>query len=58
MFYIILVDGKTGIALLKFKERLVNDPFGGLSSWNDENGEVNPCSWFGVGCVSGQVVSL
>ncbi|XP_010693070.3 probable inactive receptor-like protein kinase At3g56050 [Beta vulgaris subsp. vulgaris] len=47
-----------GISLLKFKERLVNDPFGGLSSWNEENGEVNPCSWFGVGCASGQVVSL
>uniref|UniRef100_A0A803M3X9 Protein kinase domain-containing protein n=1 Tax=Chenopodium quinoa TaxID=63459 RepID=A0A803M3X9_CHEQI len=47
-----------GIALLKFRERVVNDPYKALSSWKEENGEANPCSWFGIGCVGGRVVSL
>lgn len=47
-----------GIALLKFRERVVNDPFGALSNWNEGDGEANPCSWFGIGCVGGHVVSL
>ncbi|XP_021769225.1 probable inactive receptor-like protein kinase At3g56050 isoform X2 [Chenopodium quinoa] len=47
-----------GIALLKFRERVVNDPYKALSSWKEENGEANPCSWFGIGCVGGHVVSL
>lgn len=49
---------KTGIALLKFREKVVNDPYGALTSWKQENGEANPCSWFGIGCVGGHVVSL
>jgi len=50
---------KTGIALLKFRESVVNDPFGALSSWNEEDGETVHCSWFGIECSDdGHVVSL
>uniref|UniRef100_A0A7C9ET65 Protein kinase domain-containing protein n=1 Tax=Opuntia streptacantha TaxID=393608 RepID=A0A7C9ET65_OPUST len=48
-----------GIALLKFRESVVNDPFGALSSWNEEDGETVHCSWFGIECSDdGHVVSL
>lgn len=50
-----------GVALLRFRERVVVDPFGALSSWNDEKGgesESDPCSWFGVECSDGKVVIL
>lgn len=48
-----------GIALLKFRESVVNDPFGGLSSWNEDAGETYHCSWFGIECSDdGHVVSL
>lgn len=47
-----------GITLLKFRERVVNDPFGALSSWNENIGETDYCSWFGIECVDGHVVSL
>ncbi|GAB2299325.1 hypothetical protein Dimus_033400 [Dionaea muscipula] len=47
-----------GIALLKFKERVVIDPFGALSTWNENCAETDPCSWFGVECADGNVVSL
>ncbi|XP_050384986.1 probable inactive receptor-like protein kinase At3g56050 isoform X2 [Argentina anserina] len=47
-----------GLALLRFKERVVSDPFGAFSNWNDEDGEVDPCSWFGVQCSDGKVVVL
>ncbi|KAL5537590.1 hypothetical protein UlMin_043136 [Ulmus minor] len=47
-----------GLALLRFKERVVSDPFGALSDWKYDGGEVNPCSWFGVECSDGQVVVL
>ncbi|BBG98081.1 Leucine-rich repeat protein kinase family protein [Prunus dulcis] len=45
-----------GLALLRFRDRVVSDPFGALSNWNDDDGEVDPCSWFGVECADGKVV--
>lgn len=47
-----------GLALLKFREGVVSDPFGALSTWNENYEEVNPCSWFGVECADGNVVAL
>ncbi|XP_038893218.1 probable inactive receptor-like protein kinase At3g56050 isoform X2 [Benincasa hispida] len=47
-----------GLTLLKFRERVVNDPFGALSNWNDHKEDINPCFWFGVECSDGKVVSL
>lgn len=47
-----------GLALLRFRERVVSDPFGALANWNDAVGVVNPCSWHGVECSDGNVVSL
>ncbi|KAF5736548.1 hypothetical protein HS088_TW14G00692 [Tripterygium wilfordii] len=47
-----------GLALLRVKERIVSDPFGALSNWEEIDGEVNPCSWFGVECSDGKVVVL
>ncbi|XP_071934467.1 probable inactive receptor-like protein kinase At3g56050 isoform X2 [Coffea arabica] len=47
-----------GLALLRFRERVVSDPFGALTNWNDDVGVVNPCSWHGIECSDGNVVSL
>ncbi|KAJ4839625.1 hypothetical protein Tsubulata_049798, partial [Turnera subulata] len=47
-----------GMALLRFKERVVSDPYGALSSWRNGAGVTDPCSWFGVGCSAGKVVAL
>ena len=47
-----------GLALLSLRERVVNDPFGALLNWKDEDGVINPCSWFGVECSDGKVVVL
>ena len=47
-----------GFSLLRFRDRVVNDPFGVLSNWNDDLGGANPCSWFGVNCSKGRVVAL
>ncbi|KAH9615761.1 hypothetical protein KSS87_016158 [Heliosperma pusillum] len=47
-----------GIALLRFKERVVNDPFEALTSWNGNIDETCPCSWFGIQCADGHVISL
>ncbi|CBI25442.3 unnamed protein product, partial [Vitis vinifera] len=45
-----------GLALLRFRERVVSDPFRALANWDD--GELDPCSWFGVECSDGKVVIL
>ena len=45
-----------GFALLRFRERVVSDPFRALANWDD--GELTPCSWFGVECSDGKVVIL
>ncbi|XVF05783.1 hypothetical protein REPUB_Repub05bG0202200 [Reevesia pubescens] len=47
-----------GLALLRFRERVVSDPFGALSNWKENYGEIDPCSWFGVECSDGKVVLL
>ncbi|KAM7527644.1 hypothetical protein LguiB_031054 [Lonicera macranthoides] len=47
-----------GMALLKFRERVVRDPFGALSDWNYSHGESDHCSWFGVECSDGRIVIL
>lgn len=47
-----------GLALLRFRERVESDPFGALLNWKDGDGVENPCTWLGVGCVNGNVVSL
>ncbi|XP_052211261.1 probable inactive receptor-like protein kinase At3g56050 isoform X2 [Diospyros lotus] len=47
-----------GMALLKFRERVVRDPFGALLNWNVHGGDVDPCSWFGVECSDGKVIIL
>ncbi|KAL4610090.1 hypothetical protein ACB092_08G027200 [Castanea dentata] len=47
-----------GLALLRFRESVVRDPFGALLDWNDNEGVVDPCSWFGVECSDGNVVIL
>uniref|UniRef100_A0A5B7AUI3 Protein kinase domain-containing protein n=2 Tax=Davidia involucrata TaxID=16924 RepID=A0A5B7AUI3_DAVIN len=47
-----------GLALLRFKDRVVSDPFGALSNWKDSVGIIDPCSWFGVECSDGNVVVL
>ncbi|KAL7214743.1 hypothetical protein ACSBR1_027013 [Camellia fascicularis] len=46
------------MALLRFRERVVSDPFGALSNWSDDVGVMNPCSWFGVECLDRNVVVL
>ncbi|GAB4824297.1 hypothetical protein Ancab_007183 [Ancistrocladus abbreviatus] len=47
-----------GLALLRFRERVVSDPLNGLSNWKYEDGDSVPCSWFGVECSDGKVVIL
>ncbi|KAG8633798.1 inactive receptor-like serine/threonine-protein kinase At2g40270 isoform X2 [Manihot esculenta] len=47
-----------GLALLKFRENVKRDPFGALSNWNKEDGDIDPCLWFGVECSDEKVVSL
>ncbi|XP_011003691.1 PREDICTED: probable inactive receptor-like protein kinase At3g56050 [Populus euphratica] len=47
-----------GLALLRFRERVERDPFGVLSNWNEKDGDIDPCSWFGVECSDGKVVIL
>ncbi|KAF5752589.1 hypothetical protein HS088_TW01G00504 [Tripterygium wilfordii] len=55
---ILCLSLKEGLALLRLKERVVSDPFGALLNWEEIDGEVNPCSWFGVECSDGKVVVL
>ncbi|KAF8397232.1 hypothetical protein HHK36_016142 [Tetracentron sinense] len=47
-----------GLALLRFREHVVRDPFGALSNWGGNDGEIDPCSWFGVECSDEKVVVL
>ncbi|KAD5962121.1 hypothetical protein E3N88_13594 [Mikania micrantha] len=44
-----------GFYLLRFRDRVVNDPYGALSNWKDDLGVPSPCSWFGVECSNGHV---
>ncbi|KAE8661681.1 Detected protein of confused Function [Hibiscus syriacus] len=47
-----------GLALLRLREKVVNDPFGALSDWKDQDGEIDHCSWFGVECSDGKVIAF
>ncbi|KAK3042909.1 hypothetical protein RJ639_001182 [Escallonia herrerae] len=47
-----------GLALLRFRDRVVSDPFGALSNWNDDVGVIDPCLWHGIKCSEGNVVVL
>ncbi|GAB2286098.1 hypothetical protein Dimus_020522 [Dionaea muscipula] len=47
-----------GLALLRFRERVVRDPFDALSNWTDHDGASDPCSWSGIECSDGSVVTL
>uniref|UniRef100_A0A6M2EIX4 Protein kinase domain-containing protein n=1 Tax=Populus davidiana TaxID=266767 RepID=A0A6M2EIX4_9ROSI len=48
-----------GMALLRLRERIVNDPYGALNSWKMDFGGIDHCSWFGVECShDGKVVVL
>ncbi|XP_030534326.1 probable inactive receptor-like protein kinase At3g56050 [Rhodamnia argentea] len=47
-----------GLALLRVRDKVVSDPFGALRNWNENDGEIDPCSWFGVECSDGKVVVL
>ncbi|KAF9675700.1 hypothetical protein SADUNF_Sadunf09G0059700 [Salix dunnii] len=47
-----------GLALLRFRARVERDPFGVLSNWIEKEGDIDPCSWFGVECSDGKVVIL
>ncbi|KHN46130.1 Putative LRR receptor-like serine/threonine-protein kinase [Glycine soja] len=52
------LKSEEGLALLALRERVVSDPQGALSSWSGEDGDIDPCSWFGVECFHGYVVTL
>lgn len=47
-----------GLALLQFRDRVVNDPFKALLNWNRGGVGNDVCSWFGVQCSDGKVVAL
>ena len=45
-----------GLALLEFRERIENDPYGAFSNWNSNHS--GPCLWLGVQCSDGNVQVL
>ncbi|KAJ8423086.1 hypothetical protein Cgig2_020564 [Carnegiea gigantea] len=45
-----------GLALLEFRERIENDPYGAFSNWNSN--QSGPCLWLGVQCFDGKVQVL
>ncbi|KAI4332546.1 hypothetical protein L6164_017446 [Bauhinia variegata] len=45
-----------GLALLEFQGRINSDPYGALSNWNPSDSD--PCNWWGVKCVDGNVQML
>ncbi|KAL9236470.1 hypothetical protein vseg_011138 [Gypsophila vaccaria] len=45
-----------GLALLEFRERIEDDPFGAFANWNSNHSE--PCLWLGVQCLDGNVKIL
>ncbi|KAL7243104.1 hypothetical protein ACSBR1_015506 [Camellia fascicularis] len=44
------------MALLEFRARLDYDPYGAFSNWNPDDDD--PCIWFSVHCVDGEVQYL
>ncbi|KAJ6754966.1 PROTEIN MALE DISCOVERER 2 [Salix purpurea] len=47
-----------GLALLRFREMVERDPLGALSNWIEKDGDIDPCSWYGVECSDDKVVIL
>ncbi|KAK4789492.1 hypothetical protein SAY86_016796 [Trapa natans] len=47
-----------GLALLRFRDRIENDPFGALRDGHEYDGETDPCLWFGIECSNEKVVAL
>lgn len=45
-----------GAALLEFRAKIESDPYGSFASWNPLDSD--PCLWFGVHCVDGNVQIL
>lgn len=45
-----------GSILLKFQSRVEEDPYGAMVGWSPRDSD--PCSWNGVRCVDGRVVTL
>ncbi|XP_074319288.1 protein MALE DISCOVERER 1-like isoform X2 [Silene latifolia] len=45
-----------GLALLEFRERIEDDPFGAFGNWNPNHSD--PCLWLGVQCLDGKVDTL
>lgn len=45
-----------GLALLRFRERVNNDPNRAFANWDPS--DTNPCMWLGVHCVDGKVQML
>ncbi|XP_057433004.1 protein MALE DISCOVERER 2 isoform X2 [Lotus japonicus] len=45
-----------GLALLEFRTRITFDPYVALANWNPN--DCDPCKWFGVYCVDGEVQML
>ncbi|KAH9625731.1 hypothetical protein KSS87_007927 [Heliosperma pusillum] len=45
-----------GLALLEFRERIEDDPYGAFANWNISHSE--PCLWLGVECLNGKVKIL
>ncbi|PKA62469.1 putative inactive leucine-rich repeat receptor-like protein kinase [Apostasia shenzhenica] len=56
MAYPVLSLNEEGAALLSFKGFIKEDPEGALSSWSTFGDD--PCSWNGITCKEGNVVSL
>ncbi|GMI88895.1 Male Disoverer 2, morphogenesis of root hair 1 [Hibiscus trionum] len=52
------LNNEEAMALLRFKQRVVSDPFGALSNWKEIDGAIEPCSWFGVECSDEKIVNL
>lgn len=49
-------NANAGLALLEFRDRITYDPDGALANWNPN--DCDPCKWFGVHCVNGEVQML
>lgn len=45
-----------GSALLSFKQSIYQDPEGSMSNWNPS--DETPCSWNGITCKDGKVISV
>ncbi|KAL0921455.1 hypothetical protein M5K25_008529 [Dendrobium thyrsiflorum] len=57
-FFLASVSGLNaeGVSLLTFKGSISQDPEGSMANWNSSS--QDPCSWSGVTCKDGEVVSL